>query len=172
MLLLCGEELKCHGIANPIYQFYEIFILPLTTSNYMYNTYRGLSYLTLVGLICDRLWHLEGVNPHKLSKSEKLQYEQKILGYEYGFDNSNLFRPAKIVADPVLIKNDHFLKYWEAQIKLRKWAYGGKWYENIKSYKERKETKDLYLELWAAEKEFIEYLENNLEKNRASNDSN
>ena len=143
MLLLCGEELMRHGIANPIYQLYEIFILPLTTFNYLHHTYRGLSYLSLIGRVSDRLWHLEGVSPHRLSKSEKLQYEQKILGWDYGLDNLNLFLPAKIAVDQVLIESDAFLKYWEAQLNVRKWADSGKWYENIKTFNEHKRTDDL-----------------------------
>lgn len=159
MLLLCGREFMCHGVATPIHEFYELFILPLTAHNYLHYCYRTLSYISLIGFMNDRLWHLEGVNPNKLTKSEQLRYEQKILGWNYGFDCLYIFQPEKLVIDPEFIKNDVFLRYWEAQVNLKEWGYSGCWYESIKPYKEREKTIELRLKLWAAEEKLLKYLQ-------------
>ena len=80
------------------------------------------------------------------------------MTWAYGFDNWDLFKPAKIVMDSSIRKSKTFEKYWEAQIKVRSWAHDSSYYIPYTGYRENDKTKSLDRELDLAEKAFLKYL--------------
>lgn len=125
MLLLMGFTLSGHGLARPLYDYYEAYILPLGEYNGMYNSYKGLDFLYLISRFSNALYHIRGFTPDGDPLSiGNIQHMLKILNSDYGFDYFELFRPVETFLDAHSYSQKSVTNYWNAQQALREWARG------------------------------------------------
>lgn len=123
MLLLTGFDLRCHGIAAPLYEFYDTVILPLGSHRDLYRTYSAdIDFLELTQRLTHALCHIKGINVWRLTPEQTRHYQQKILGWGYGWDYFELFKPMEISTDPQLASDLIYQRYRTAQNMLRQWA--------------------------------------------------
>ena len=137
MLLLTGQDFYAHGIAQALYDFYELYILPLGIHKGFYYSYSNADFLYLVGRLSDALYHIEGISVYQMSNLERKQYEQRILGWNYGFDYFEMFKPARIALDSIVRESNEFQQYLQAQTNVRDWAINAYYKERSIPYQER-----------------------------------
>lgn len=122
MLLLMGFTLSGHGLARPLYDYYEANILPLGEYNGLYKSYKGLDFRYLIGRLANALYHIEGFKPESLISMGNLEQMLKIMSFCYGFDYLELFRPVETFVDDHSFTQELATNYWNAQQELRLWA--------------------------------------------------
>jgi len=122
VLVMIGDVLNGHGISHPLYEYYEEVILPLASWQEKRFGFQGIHFMTLVGQLYHRLYHLKNVDLHRLSEQEKGLYKLKILNGEYGWDYMYLLNPIEISTKKVIDldskedREQHFID------KRRQWA--------------------------------------------------
>lgn len=125
MLVMIGDNLLSHGIAQPLHEFYEMAILPLGAHQGMRHTLMGIDLRELVGWVSHRMFHLKGVDPFHLTSMEYRIYQQKVLCGDYGSDDFHLLNPIQVPINPSLSPTNPLQRYCTAQNNLRLWALTG-----------------------------------------------
>lgn len=153
MLVMIGDTLHAHGIAEPFHEFYELAILPLAAFRGMRPTLAGISFMELVGHLSHRMYHLHQVDAWSLSLEAYRAYQQKIISGDYWFDYLHLLNPIPIPVDPSLPPDNPLYRSWQAENALRLWALNA-----VRTFsREKFPPDDLYREAMIAYREVKQY---------------
>lgn len=122
VLVMIGDTLNGHGIAQPLHEFYELVILPLAVFRGMRPTLAGIDFMELVGHLSHRMYHLHHVDTWSLSLEAYRAYQQKIISGDYGFDYLHLLNPIPRPVDLSPPLDNPLYRSWQAENALRLWA--------------------------------------------------